>query len=339
MKNTVTKLVTAFLSASVLMISSAAHAFAAYELGDVNNNGFADAVDASLILSEYASSATEKGGSFTTEQRKAADVNHDDHVDAVDASHILAYYAYKSTSGTLDLETYVNDPPATTTTTKAVTTTTTTTTTTAVTTTVTAVSVDYSEDIIGFWELVPDDEDDTDKMGLFFAKDGTGGVYEISSDMFRFDGDDFILSDTVVPSPLFSDDNGKIVINDSKENIIEMERIKSTNGYLGTYHFYGGKLYDILINGFKIDRKSEVNPIYAILDFYENGQSKIVFKNYYSYDLNGNRIELSENENLMVLFNGPGTVKIEGDKMSVTDGNEEVLFTRVKFPSDESLLY
>ena len=339
MKNTFTKIATAFLSASVLMISSAAHAFAAYELGDVNNNGFADAVDASLILSEYASSATQKGGTFTDEQRKAADVNHDNYVDAVDASHILAYYAYKSTSGTLDLEAFVNAPTTAATTTKAATTTTTATTTTAVTTTVTAVSVDYSEDIIGFWELVPDDEDDTDKMGLFFAKDGTGGVYDITSDMFRFSGNDFILSDTVIPSPLFSDDNGKIIINDSEENIIEMERIKSSNGYLGTYHFYGGKLYDILANSFKLDRKSEVNPIYAILDFYENGQSKIVFKNYFTYKLNGNTIELTENENLMVLFNGPGTVKIEGDKMSVTDGNEAVLFTRVKFPSDESLLY
>lgn len=72
-------------------------------LGDVNENGTIDAVDASRVLAEYASTSTAGGKStFSANQAKAADVDHNGSVDAVDASKILAYYAYTgSTEGAL----------------------------------------------------------------------------------------------------------------------------------------------------------------------------------------------------------------------------------------------
>ena len=115
-----------------------------YNLGDVDNNGIVDAVDASRVLSEYARVSSNMNSSFSETQRKAADSNKDGFIDAVDASKILAFYAYKSTNGTLGFEEYIKDRPitttkaATTTTTTAATTTTTTTTTTRTTTTSTA---------------------------------------------------------------------------------------------------------------------------------------------------------------------------------------------------------
>lgn len=69
-----------------------------YPLGDVNNDGQINAVDASSVLSYYAMISTNKDGGFDDNQIAAADVNNDGQVNAVDASSILAYYAYASTA-------------------------------------------------------------------------------------------------------------------------------------------------------------------------------------------------------------------------------------------------
>lgn len=65
-------------------------------LGDVNNNGMVDAVDASAVLTYYAVSSTGKDGGFTETQLKAADMNLDGTVNGVDASAILTLYAKNS---------------------------------------------------------------------------------------------------------------------------------------------------------------------------------------------------------------------------------------------------
>ena len=67
-------------------------------LGDVNDDGKINAVDASAVLSYYANVSTNKDGGFDEAQKKAADVNHDGLINAVDASCILSYYAYVSTT-------------------------------------------------------------------------------------------------------------------------------------------------------------------------------------------------------------------------------------------------
>jgi hypothetical protein len=67
--------------------------------GDVNADGYVDAVDASGVLAEYAKlSGSDGKGGFTEEQKKLADVDGNGYIDAVDASSILAYYAYLSNS-------------------------------------------------------------------------------------------------------------------------------------------------------------------------------------------------------------------------------------------------
>ena len=83
-----------------------------YSLGDVDNNGIVDAVDASKVLSEYARVSSNAKSTFGEAQKKAADTNKDGFIDAVDASKILALYAYRSTNGTLGFEEYINDPSA-----------------------------------------------------------------------------------------------------------------------------------------------------------------------------------------------------------------------------------
>ena len=77
-------------------------------LGDPNNDGKADAKDASLILVAYAKASTGSEDGLTDEQRSAANVNGDDKVDAKDASAILSYYAYTSTGGTDTIEKFLN---------------------------------------------------------------------------------------------------------------------------------------------------------------------------------------------------------------------------------------
>ena len=66
--------------------------------GDVNNDGEINAVDASMMLKEYAKlSSSEHKGSFSGAQKKAADIDDNGYIDAVDASLTLSYYAYVST--------------------------------------------------------------------------------------------------------------------------------------------------------------------------------------------------------------------------------------------------
>ena len=67
-------------------------------LGDVNNDGKINAVDASEILSAYANIATSRPVGLSDEALAAADVNGDRSVNAVDASNVLSFYAYQSTS-------------------------------------------------------------------------------------------------------------------------------------------------------------------------------------------------------------------------------------------------
>ncbi|MDE6781975.1 MAG: SH3 domain-containing protein, partial [Ruminococcus sp.] len=110
-----------------------------YQLGDVNSDGFIDAVDASMILTEYSLLSTNEQGTFSSRQKLAADVNNDDMIDAVDASMVLIYYSELSTGGNPSWDS-INDDTTTLTTTTAKTTTTATTTTTAIPS-----AVDYSE--------------------------------------------------------------------------------------------------------------------------------------------------------------------------------------------------
>lgn len=66
--------------------------------GDVNNDGFVDATDGSLILSEYANlSVIDAVSELDEEATKRADINYDGRVDAADATFVSMYYAYLST--------------------------------------------------------------------------------------------------------------------------------------------------------------------------------------------------------------------------------------------------
>ena len=69
-----------------------------YELGDVNDDGKLNAVDASIVLTYYAMTSTNQNGDFTEAQKKAADLDNNGDINAVDASYILSYYAYTSTT-------------------------------------------------------------------------------------------------------------------------------------------------------------------------------------------------------------------------------------------------
>ena len=66
-------------------------------LGDVNNDGHVDAIDASIVSIEYALLSTSGTGQFTAEQNTIADLNKDGQINAVDATFIAMYYAYLST--------------------------------------------------------------------------------------------------------------------------------------------------------------------------------------------------------------------------------------------------
>ena len=80
------------------------------KLGDVNNDGLINAVDASLILSEYASVSAGRKSKLKGEQATAADVSENGIIDAVDASLVLKYYVYLSSGGkTADMREWIKN--------------------------------------------------------------------------------------------------------------------------------------------------------------------------------------------------------------------------------------
>lgn len=66
---------------------------------DINKDEKINAVDASIVLAEYARTATSEGGTFTQTEKYISDFNDDGKIDAVDASNILSVYAQNSTEG------------------------------------------------------------------------------------------------------------------------------------------------------------------------------------------------------------------------------------------------
>ena len=67
-------------------------------LGDINEDGTIDSVDASMVLTIYANLAASKSYKATEQMKKLSDVNMDNKIDALDASYILKYYAITSTA-------------------------------------------------------------------------------------------------------------------------------------------------------------------------------------------------------------------------------------------------
>ncbi len=78
-------------------------------LGDVDNSGSVNAIDASLVLEYYSKVSTGQSTSLDETQKKSADVNKDGSINAVDASQILSYYAYTATANgdVMTLEEYL----------------------------------------------------------------------------------------------------------------------------------------------------------------------------------------------------------------------------------------
>ena len=63
---------------------------------DVNFDGLINAVDASMVLAEYARTSAGSEPTFTKTQRYMADIDYDGQVTAIDASYILSTYALRS---------------------------------------------------------------------------------------------------------------------------------------------------------------------------------------------------------------------------------------------------
>lgn len=65
--------------------------------GDVNGDRSINAVDASVVLTEYANVSSGRSSRLSSAQKSAADMNSNGKVDAVDASMILSKYANDAT--------------------------------------------------------------------------------------------------------------------------------------------------------------------------------------------------------------------------------------------------
>lgn len=173
----------------------------AVKLGDPNNDGIIDAVDASLILANYTKFSTTSD--IPDEYDLAtSDINNDNLIDAVDASTVLSYYAYSSVGGKLDFAEYLKapngEPSETTATTTASATTTTTTTASNTTTTVSQTTVtSVVSSTVSTAESTTSATTTTIPEDLDTDSDGLTDVYEnsIGTDVNKADTDGDGLTD------------------------------------------------------------------------------------------------------------------------------------------------
>lgn len=102
------RIISAFLSAvtllSMIVLSAGAERepadfYNSYLIKlDVDQDGAVNSIDASYVLTEYASTATGHKGTFTKTQKYLADYDCNHVINAVDASEILGFYAKKATA-------------------------------------------------------------------------------------------------------------------------------------------------------------------------------------------------------------------------------------------------
>ena len=77
------------------------------EIGDIDNNHAINAIDASMVLTAYASISSGKASGLSNVQQKAADANSDGIINSVDASCILSYYSYLSNNGKMSFSDFM----------------------------------------------------------------------------------------------------------------------------------------------------------------------------------------------------------------------------------------
>lgn len=79
-----------------------------FPLGNLNNDDYIDAVDATAVLMEYAELSTGSGTTLNNAQRKAGDVNGDGEINAIDATLILNYYSEVSTGNKITFPDFIS---------------------------------------------------------------------------------------------------------------------------------------------------------------------------------------------------------------------------------------
>ena len=316
----------------LMLMTSGLTAYAS-GLGDINGDSVINAVDASEILSEYARVSTNQKAKFTDEQKKCADVDKNGNINAVDASQVLSYYAYKSTSGTMEFEAYLKNPPVTTT--QATTSTTTTTTTTAATTT-TAVTTTTAPvekaDITGKWAMENFEHDSISGAGLIFNKDGSGDLFEDTSEMLYFNDKGLVVDDAVVPKSVFSVDQDIFIITYLGHKLMEMKCLEKKDGYDGLYSLYGGEFRDILVTNLTEGKNLDKDSLNIELLF-ENGHSEIIITDVFKYETVGKMLFFTDYNELFAQGGEMGYThfSIEGDTLILYDNDvDRYTYKRVK---------
>ena len=317
--------------ADLMLMASGVNAYAV-SLGDINSDNAINAVDASDILAEYARVSTNQKSQFTEEQQTAADVDNNCFINGLEASLILSFYAYRATSGTMEFEAYLKNPPATTT--KATTTTTTTTTTATTTTTTTTTTAPVKDtNIVGEWAMEDFSSDSIGASVLVFKEDKYGSLYYDTSKLMTINNDGLTIEDSTIPSVFFSRDNDIFIILYRGHKIMEMKCLEQGEGYYGKYHLYGGELYDSLVENLTSDKDMDPSTLDLSVVF-DEGYSEVWINNVFKYENTDITIIFSETNGFFEMEGKEGYVyyTIDGDTLTIWDDEtvEPITYNRVK---------
>ena len=316
-RKTISKALSVVL-ADVMLMTSVFTASAA-GLGDVTGDSAVDAVDASEILSEYARVSTNQASKLTEEQQKSADVDKNGKINAVDASQVLSFYAYKATSGTMEFEAYLKNPPATTT--KV-------TTTAATTTTTTTAKVTPEAALVGSWlpEKEEGDEEDSDEEGIAFTEDGHISMFFDTSKKFIFREDGLFYNDKVYPYDMLKWDGDNVSLTEDDKTLFEMKRTEKGSGYDGKYTVYGGEMYQGMLIILLLLQTKDISSITITAEF-SGDHSEMWLNNFMEYKVEGNTLEF------VLPVDGDGEQKTSNKLEFKVDGDT---LTLTQKPDDEN---
>ena len=185
--------------------------------------------------------------------------------------------------------------------------------------------------LIGKWKMDGIETTGVDGGGIIFAEGGKGGIYEDTSSMLHFVDDGLSVGGTTISTQFFKEEGDNLIIDVSGQEMLNMTKIEAKDGYDGKYSLTGGILYDSIVSGLA-DRGLDENKKLDINISFDGENSEVVFNDLFSYKVDGSKLVVSGFAGF--LDSDAEEVKadftVEGDKLTLKDGDKDTVLTKVK---------
>ena len=193
------------------------------------------------------------------------------------------------------------------------------------------IETENTASIVGKWAMNGFENSGVDGGGLIFGDNGKGGVFEDTSSIICFEGENVNIGGAVLAKDYISETDGVIKVEAEGRNFLDIKRVKSTgSGYDGTYTLQGGLLYDTIAKTIQEQSTSGMDAFDVTLNI-AGETSQVVFNDVFTYDIKGDDISISGFSGLLSTDGSEATAKytIDGDTLTLTDSKSTETLQRV----------